>query len=79
MVCKLVIQELLKGKETTLRSLDDDLVAPLYLWFNRREKGTDQENWQPLEFDWNGMHVMRWYGVAIPRDPKCPVCGDFFK
>ena len=77
MVCKLVIQELLKGKDTTLRSLDEDLVAPLYMWFNRREKGTDQEHWQPLEFDCDGMHVLRWYGVAIARHPDCPVCGDF--
>ena len=77
MVCKLVIQELLKGHKTTLRSLDDDLVAPMYLWFNRREKETDQENWEPLEFDCDGLHILRWYGVAIAKNPACPVCGDF--
>lgn len=77
MVCKLVIQELLKGQDTTLRSLDEDLVAPLYMWFNRREKDTDQEKWPPLAFDCDGMHVMRWYGAAIAKNPACPVCGDF--
>ncbi|HBG25751.1 MAG: hypothetical protein A2Y10_20260 [Planctomycetes bacterium GWF2_41_51] len=79
MVCKLVIQELLKDKNTTLRSLDEDLAAPLYLWFNRRETGSDQENWEPLEFNCDGMHILRWYGVAIDADPACPVCGDFLK
>jgi hypothetical protein len=34
MVTKLAIQELVKGTVTTLRSLDDDLVAPWYLWLN---------------------------------------------
>ena len=60
MTVKLVIQELLKGKETTLRSLDDDLVAPLYLWLNRREPGTQYENLEPMEFNINGMHILRW-------------------
>ncbi len=77
MTCKLVVQELLNDRQTTLRSLDEDLVAPLYLWFNRREKGTDQENWPPLEYDCNGMHIMRWYGIAVDADPGCPVCGTF--
>lgn len=77
MTCKLVVQELLTGRQTTLRSLDEDLVAPLYMWFNRREKDTDQQRWQPLEYDCNGMHIMRWYGIAVDADPGCPVCGDF--
>jgi hypothetical protein len=37
MVTKLCIQEFLKGKTTSLRSLDDDLIASLYLLANRRE------------------------------------------
>ena len=77
MVVKLVIQELLKRTETTLRSLDDDLVAPWYLWLNRREAGTQYEKLEPLGFGLGGLRILRWYGVDIKRDPGCPVCGDF--
>jgi molybdopterin/thiamine biosynthesis adenylyltransferase len=76
MVVKLVIQEMLKGSETTLASLDDDLVAPLFIWLNRRESGTQYEKLKPLEFNISGMHILRWYGIAMERHPKCPVCGD---
>lgn len=77
MVTKLAIQELLRGKETTLDSLHEDLVAPWYLWLNRRERDTDYADLEPLEFHIGGMHVLRWYGVAAERNPACPVCGDF--
>lgn len=77
MVARLTLMELLRGSETTLDSLYEDLVAPMYLYLNRREADTDYANLEPLEFNIDGMHVMRWYGVAIPRDPACPHCGDF--
>ena len=77
LVVKLVIQELLKGTETTLRSLDEDLVAPWYLWLNRREQHTQYESLTPLEYNVDGMHVLRWYGVSIEKHPGCPVCGNF--
>lgn len=77
MVVKLAIQELLKDTETTLRSLDEDLSAPFFLWYNRREKGTPAGEFKPLGAHINGMHVLRWYGVKIPRHPECVECGDF--
>jgi hypothetical protein len=77
MVVKLAIQELLRGTETTLRPLDDDLVAPLYLWLNRREPGTQFEKLEPLGFSLGGLRILRWYGIDLKRDPGCPVCGDF--
>jgi hypothetical protein len=77
MVVKLVIQELLKDSETTLRSLDEDLVAPWFIWLNRREQNTQYESLEPLEYNVDGMHVLRWYGIAVERHPACPVCGDF--
>jgi molybdopterin/thiamine biosynthesis adenylyltransferase len=76
MVVKLVIQELLKGNETTLASLNEDLIAPFFFWLNRRESGTQYEKFKPLEFNVNGMHILRWYGVKIERVPNCPVCGE---
>ncbi len=77
MVVKLAIQYLLRDKPTTLRSLDEDLIAPWYLWINRRESGTDYEQLEPLEFNVDGLHVLRWYGIEMKRDPACPCCGDF--
>lgn len=77
MVAKLALMELLRGTETTLSSLYDDFVAPMYIWINRREKDTDYARLSPLEFEIDGMHICRWYGAAIPRDPSCDVCGDF--
>lgn len=76
MVVTLAIQYLLNGKATTLESLNDDLVASLFLWLNRREAGTDYEHLEPLEFNVDGIHVLRWYGVDFKRDPRCPCCGD---
>ncbi|MDA3787712.1 MAG: ThiF family adenylyltransferase [Desulfobacula sp.] len=77
MAVKLIIQELLKGNQTTtLRSLDEDLIAPWYLWLNRREKGTPYENLKPLGYDRDGLKILRWYGIDMKRDPYCPVCGD---
>jgi molybdopterin/thiamine biosynthesis adenylyltransferase len=77
LMVKLGIQELLADSPTTLRCLDDDLVAPLYRWVNRREKDTACEKWEPLEFNIDGFHVLRWYGMAIPADPGCVICGDY--
>jgi len=79
MVTKLVIQELLKGTDTTFQSLDDDLVAPWYIWLNRREAGTQYAELDPLEFNIDGLHVLRWYGIDIQKSPDCPVCGDYNK
>ena len=77
LVTKVSIQTLLKRTETTLWSLDDDLAMPLFLWYNRREKDSPAEKFKPLGAHINGMHVLRWYGVRIPRHPGCVECGDF--
>ncbi|MDM8008453.1 MAG: ThiF family adenylyltransferase [Phycisphaerae bacterium] len=77
MVVKLSLQHLLRGHPTTLRSLDEDLVAPWYLWLNRREAQTCYEQLEPLGFGTNGMCILRWYGIAMQRNPACPVCGNY--
>ena len=77
MTVKLAIQELIKDTNTTLESLNDDLVASWYLWINRREAGTQFEDLKPLEFNIDGMHILRWYGIDVKPHPACPVCGDF--
>jgi molybdopterin/thiamine biosynthesis adenylyltransferase len=77
MMTKLVLQYLLRGKETTLRSLDEDLVASLYIWFSRRQPGTLFARLVPLGFEMSGMHILSWYGIPLERRSDCPVCGDF--
>ncbi|MBL7189633.1 MAG: ThiF family adenylyltransferase [Phycisphaerae bacterium] len=77
MVVKLAIQFLLAGKSSTLRSLDEDLTAPWYLWLNRREAKTQYEGLPPLTGGMDGMRICRWYGIPIEPEPACPCCGDF--
>lgn len=77
MVAKLALQELLHDIPTTLRSLDEDLIAPWYIWINRREPGTEFEKMIPLGFGVRGMRILRWYGIDLERRPDCPCCGDF--
>lgn len=79
MVVKLAIQELLKDSNTTLRSLDEDLVAPMYLWLNRREVDSQFANIEPLEYNINTFSILRWYGIDVNPHPGCPVCGNFEK
>lgn len=77
MVVKLALQILLADIPSTLRSLDQDLVAHWYRWMNRREAGTVYERLGPLAFNVDGQRIMRWYGIAAEREKACPVCGDF--
>jgi len=77
MVVKLVLQELLRDKPTTLRSLDEDLTSPWYFWLNRREQDTEYARLTPLADNVDGMHVLRWYGVTFERNAACPCCGDY--
>jgi molybdopterin/thiamine biosynthesis adenylyltransferase len=74
-VAKLAMLELLDGTPSTLDSLFDDLVAPLYLWVNRREQGTDYARWQPMGAGVEELSIMRWYGIGVPRNPECAACG----
>lgn len=76
LAAKLVVQELVKDKDTPLSSLNDDLSAHWYLWLNRREPGTEFEHLEPLECHVDGLRVLRWIGVDFPKDEHCPVCGN---
>lgn len=77
MVVKIIINELLGDVKSTLHSLDKDLIAPWYLWLNRREPGTPYEKLKPMGYNVNVMSILRWYGIDLRRHPGCPVCGDF--
>lgn len=75
LMAKLAVQELLSGRQTSLSSLDEDLVAPLYLWLNRREADTGYEGWAPMGIGVDETSVLRWYGIGLSRAEDCPACG----
>ncbi|MGA2501325.1 MAG: ThiF family adenylyltransferase, partial [Tepidisphaeraceae bacterium] len=74
MTVKLAIQQLLAGKPSALHTLDEDLVAPHYMFANRREGA--YAGLEPMKFYTGGMRIMRWYGVRRERLPECPCCGE---
>lgn len=74
MCARLVITELVRGKGSTLESLDDDLVGSFFLWANRREGQFAQ--WPPMGFGLRVMAVQRWYAMRTPRIPDCAACGE---
>jgi len=81
MTAKLCINYLLKDKPTGLQSLNEDLVAPLYVYINRREPGTRYEKLEPLGFNaGNGKtHILSWQGIDLKRNLACPVCGYYVR
>ena len=78
MTVKLCINQLLKDKPTTLRSLDEDLTVPYYVYLNRREG--PYENLEPLGLNaGNGKtHILSWQGIDLKRNKACPICGDSY-
>ena len=76
MTAKLCINELLKGKPTTMGSLYKDLIAPWLIYLNRREG--PYEKLKPLAFNvGDGMHILSWYGIELERNKACPACGNY--
>ncbi len=72
LMVKLSLVELSRGKVCGLSNLDAELNYDYYLWANRREKQFN--NWKPFA---SGQQpsILRWYGVRIPKDENCIVCG----
>jgi molybdopterin/thiamine biosynthesis adenylyltransferase len=74
MVARLVLVELVRGTDSSLVSLDDDLAGDLYLWANRREG--QFADFSPMGFGVAAMAIMRWYAVRAARNPLCPTCNE---
>ena len=75
MMAKLAMLELLGERAGVFDSLRHDLVAPLYLWLNRREPDADYAHWTPMGIGVEELSVLRWYGVGLTRNERCAVCG----
>jgi molybdopterin/thiamine biosynthesis adenylyltransferase len=69
---RLVLQELLRGTDSGLRSLEADLPGALFLWANRREGRFAR--WPIMGAGVRQLSVQRWYGVRAQRDPTCETC-----
>ncbi len=77
MTSKLVLQELIKNKESALHVLDRDFSANWYFWVNRPEQGTKYAFWPPLSDEIKEMTILRWYGVSFDKEDSCPTCGNY--
>jgi len=73
---KLAILELMRGQQTSLSSLNEDLPFPLYKWINRREPGSDYEHLAPLDQPGCDFRILAWYGVAAEQNADCLACGE---
>lgn len=79
MSVKLGILELLRGTDTTLSNLYEDLSASAFLWLNRREGGTQYGELASRTSVSDGPRILDWYDLPDYKDPYCPVCGDFIE
>lgn len=76
MLVKLALVELSRGTESGIASLEDEFKMNYYIWANRRER--QYKNWG--SFDSTGLPtIMRWYGVDIPKNDGCSLCGTNVK
>ncbi len=74
MMVKLSLIELSRGAESGISSLDDELTFPAYVWVNRRER--HYRGFAPFDKCANRPTIMRWYGLDLPRNEECALCGE---
>lgn len=77
MCVKLGILEMLRGTNTSLKSLYEDLSSPLLQWLNRREEESDYSTLAPMDSSGDSLRILAWYGIDSEANPRCPVCGDY--
>lgn len=77
MVEKLAIQELSRGTEGQITSLDNELSYDFYMWANRRE--LHFANWAAFNNNPGRKKptILQWYGVKFPKSCDCHECKDY--
>ena len=73
MMIKLALVELSRGTHSGIASLEDDLVYDFYIWANRRDQ--HYANWPAMPSAGSRPTILRWYGVRVPKDDDCALCG----
>ena len=74
MIVKLGLVELCRGKNSGIKSLEEDLIADFYIWANRRD--LTYESWPKMEYGSKTPSILRWYGAKWERNLSCQVCGN---
>lgn len=74
MVVKLAIQELSRGTECLISTLDKELDYDFYMWANRRE--LHFANWAAFNNNPGRKKptILQWYGVKFPKNCDCNEC-----
>ena len=74
MVVKLAIQELSRGTECLISTLDQELDYDFYMWANRRE--LHFANWAAFNNNPGRKKptILQWYGVKFPKSCDCKEC-----
>lgn len=77
MVVKLAIQELSRGTECLITTLDDELNYDFYMWANRRE--LHFANWAAFNNNPGRKKptILQWYGVKFLKSCDCHECRNF--
>lgn len=77
MVVKLAIQELSKGTDCLITTLDQELDYDFYMWANRRE--LHFANWAPFNNNPGRKKptILQWYGVKFPKSCDCNECKHY--
>ncbi len=56
-----------------LTDLKGEFTYDYWMWANRRERRFRE--WAPFNRAGHLPTILRWYGVRIPKDEACPICG----
>lgn len=77
MVVKLALQELSKGTECLISTLEQELDYDFYMWANRRE--LHFANWAPFNNNPGRKKptILQWYGVKFPKNCDCNECKHY--
>lgn len=73
MMVKLALTELSRGTDAGIASLEDELRQNYFMWANRRER--QYVRWGSFANPQRMPTIMKWYGVDVPRNPGCGLCG----
>ena len=77
MVVKLALQELSRGTECLITTLEQELDYDFYMWANRRE--FHFANWAPFNNNPGRKKptILQWYGVKFPKNCDCNECKHY--
>ncbi|MGM9853490.1 MAG: HesA/MoeB/ThiF family protein [Muribaculaceae bacterium] len=74
MMVKLALTELSRGTDAGIASLEEELRQNYFMWANRRER--QYVRWGAFANPQRMPTIMKWYGVDVPRNPGCGLCGQ---